>query len=854
MKKVFISYSHRDESHKEDLDEHLTMLKRNGVISVWHDRKILPAEDWKNQIDENLESADIILFLVSSSFLASDYCYDKEVKRAIERQNEGSAQIISIILRPCDWISCDFSRFQAVPKDAKPITTWADKDTAWLDAISGIKDHINKFNPKKIFEVVEVDDNDIKPTTNTLEWINDTEISLTHRKVNKISLSSIYVLPDLEFESSSIKEKDLLNIKNAITVINNPSCYLLSGEEQQGKTSLLKHYYMEFLKLQYLPIYLDAKNVSKSSVELSISKAIKEQYDNLTYEDLCRNPKRMVLLDNIDEIQLNSKYRSLFLEEINQIFPISIITCHSSFNYVFCDIKELDYHTKATILGLGNKKREEIVKKWISLGVEECIEDIDLYSQCDDLKARLNTVIKNNIVPSKPIYILMLLQMFEANAQLNLELTSYGHCYQQLIYQSFDKAKINKNDFEKYLNVLTELAWWIFKSENDPNKKQLDDFFDSYCENFLGVDRVLVLSKLVSHSILSDNGVKVGFKYPYIYYYFVGKKFAECYSDSADVKEQIKNLLDLIHREDFANILIFITHHTKDSWVLSEIKQILQDLFDDQKVASLRKEQLSFMDDFMKQIPDLVLEQREIQKERDEYNQKLDDIERNQVQENIGEEAEATESANILAKINKTFKGMEIAGQIIRNRHASLTRDALASLAECSTSSGLRFLEYFIKVSDSSKNEIMKVITIHLAEHPNLSDKEIEKFAENAYLHLTYGVINGVIRKIASSVGSKEALEIYKYLEDKSDTPAFYLINQAIELQFNRTLKVDSISKCKENLKDNPVCIRILKEMVIQHIYMFPVEYKEKQQLSELLGISIQGQRLMDRRKIGKGA
>ncbi|EKF9488838.1 toll/interleukin-1 receptor domain-containing protein, partial [Vibrio cholerae] len=159
MKKVFISYSHRDESHKEDLDEHLTMLKRNGVISVWHDRKILPAEDWKNQIDENLESADIILFLVSSSFLASDYCYDKEVKRAIERQNEGSAQIISIILRPCDWISCDFSRFQAVPKDAKPITTWADKDTAWLDAISGIKDHINKFNPKKIFEVVEVDDN-----------------------------------------------------------------------------------------------------------------------------------------------------------------------------------------------------------------------------------------------------------------------------------------------------------------------------------------------------------------------------------------------------------------------------------------------------------------------------------------------------------------------------------------------------------------------------------------------------------------------------------------------------------------------------------------------------------------------
>uniref|UniRef100_UPI0040477B6C NACHT domain-containing protein n=1 Tax=Shewanella baltica TaxID=62322 RepID=UPI0040477B6C len=849
MKKVFISYSHKDEVHKDDLDEHLTMLKRSNVISVWHDRKILPAEDWKDQIDTNLENADIIIFLVSSSFLASDYCYDKEVKRAMERQEQGSAQIISVIVRPCDWSNCDFSRFQAVPKDALPITSWSDKDTAWLDAISGIKKHISEFVPKKKLEIVEVGDIKIKPTTSILEWANDTEISLTHRKVSRIQLSSIYVVPDVEYESTNSRGKsvDIINIKNSKTVLDNLSCYILAGEEQQGKTSLLKHFYIELLKKEYLPLYLDAKNISKSDVEINISKAINDQYTNLSYKDFCCKQNRVILLDNIDEIKLNTKYRNIFLETINESFPISILTCHSSFSYVFGDIPELDYHKKANILGLGNKKREEIVKKWISLGVEECIEDVDLYSQCDDLKARLNTVIKNNIVPSKPIYVLMLLQMFEANAQLNLELTSYGHCYQQLIYQSFDKAKINKNDFEKYLNVLTELAWWIFKSEKNPNKKQLDVFFEEYCTKYLGVNSEVVLNKLVSHSILNDNGIDVGFKYPYIYYYFVGKKFAESYSDSSDVKVHVKKLLELIHREDFANILIFITHHTKDSWVLTEIKDVLKKLFNDQEVASLHKEQLSFMDEFMKKIPELILEQREIHQERDKHNQELDEIERNK-------EPEATEPPDILANINKTFKGMEIAGQIIRNRHASLTRDSLTSLAECGTSSGLRFLEYFIKISDSSKNEIMKIITIHLAEHPNLADKEIEKFAEHAYLHLTYGVINGVIRKIASSVGSKEALEIYHHLEEESDTPAYYLINQAIELQFNKSLKIQSVAKCKEKLKDNPVCTRILKEMVVQHIYMFPVDYKEKQQLSDLLDISIKGQSLMDQRKIGKGA
>jgi hypothetical protein len=847
MRKIFVSYSHKDESHKDDLDEQLAMLKRNKVISVWHDRKILPAEDWKDQIDNNLESADIIIFLVSPSFLASEYCYDVEVKRAMERKAEGSAEIISIIVRSCDWTSSPFSKFQAVPKDARAITTWGDKDAAWLNVVNGIKDHITKFPVEEVVEPVKFDVNDVKPTSKTLEWLDDTEISLTHRKVNKVLLSDIYVVPDIELEPTNNKGVDIVNVKSSKMILDDLSCYIISGEEQQGKTSLLKYYYVELLKRNHLPVYVDAKNVNKSDVDVAISKAIGEQYDNLSYDDFCSDEGRVILLDNIDSISLNAKYRSVYLENLSYKFPRSIFTCQSSFSYVASDIPQLDFHEKVSVLGLGNKKREELVKKWISLGVEESIDDIDLYSQCDELKSRLNTVIKKNIVPSKPVYVLMLLQMFEANSQLNLELTSYGHCYQQLIYRSFEKAKINSNDFEKYLNVLTEMSWWMFKFGGNLNRKQIGDFFYDYCKTFLGVDKDVVLEKLISNSILSDNGVGTGFKYPYIYYYFVGKKFADSYSDSDDVKNQVKKLLELMHREDFANILIFITHHTKDSWVLTEIKHVLNSLFDDQDIASLYKERLSFMDDFMKKIPELVLEQKEVKSERDKYNEKLDIIERN-------EQTEELEPPDILAKINKTFKGMEVAGQIIRNRHASLTREALASLADCGASTGLRFLEYFIAISDSSKNEIMKVITIYLAEHPDLTDKEVEKYAEHAYLHLTYSVINGVVRKIASSIGSKEALEIYNNLEEESDTPAFYLINQAIELQFNKSLNIESVSKCKEKLRDNPVCTRILKEMVIQHIYMFPVDYREKQQLSELLKISIKGQRMMDQRKIGKGA
>jgi predicted metal-binding protein len=317
----------------------------------------------------------------------------------------------------------------------------------------------------------------------------------------------------------------------------------------------------------------------------------------------------------------------------------------------------------------------------------------------------------------------------------------------------------------------------------------------------------------------------------------------------------VTHLLSELHREDYANILIFITHHTKDSWVLNEINKVLASLFSEHSEATLNKEQLSFMNDFMKEIPELILEQREIQKERDKQNDHLDNLERKSSIENrdSNNEGENIGSLDILANINKTFKGMEISGQIIRNRHASLTRDAMEEIARKGACSGLRFLQYFMQISDVAKNEIIKLITNHLAEYPNISNKEIEKHAENTYLHLTYGVISTITRKIASSIGSKEALEVYTEMETNIGTPAISLIRQAIELQFNKSLDVEQISNCARQLKGNPVCLRILKEMVIQHIYMFPVEYRKKQQLSTLLNLSIEGQRLMDLNKVGKG-
>lgn len=136
---VFFSYAHEDEPLRDKLAKHLKLLERTGVIKSWHDRQILPGQEWDGQIDENLKTADIILLLVSDDFLASDYCWDVEVTQAMERHEVKDACVIPIILREVDWTKAPFGKLQALPKNAKPVTNWANQDQAFTDIAKGIR-------------------------------------------------------------------------------------------------------------------------------------------------------------------------------------------------------------------------------------------------------------------------------------------------------------------------------------------------------------------------------------------------------------------------------------------------------------------------------------------------------------------------------------------------------------------------------------------------------------------------------------------------------------------------------------------------------------------------------------------
>ena len=155
MARVFFSYSHADEALRDQLETQLAMLRRQGFIETWHDRRIGAGEEIDREIDDHIMQDEIILLLISADFLASDYCYDREMRHAMSRHEAGDAIVIPVILRACDWHPAPFGKLNATPPDGKPITQWPDRDQAFLEVARAIREAVERLEGTKSASYIE---------------------------------------------------------------------------------------------------------------------------------------------------------------------------------------------------------------------------------------------------------------------------------------------------------------------------------------------------------------------------------------------------------------------------------------------------------------------------------------------------------------------------------------------------------------------------------------------------------------------------------------------------------------------------------------------------------------------------
>ena len=138
-RKVFVSYAHADRKYLERLLTYLEPLKRESRLEIWSDCAIDAGSEWHEEIRRRLANADIIIFLISAAMLASDYITDVELRMALSRHQAKEAIVVPLILRTADWKRTPLGALQALPDQAKPITSWSNKDDAFQSVSDGLR-------------------------------------------------------------------------------------------------------------------------------------------------------------------------------------------------------------------------------------------------------------------------------------------------------------------------------------------------------------------------------------------------------------------------------------------------------------------------------------------------------------------------------------------------------------------------------------------------------------------------------------------------------------------------------------------------------------------------------------------
>jgi hypothetical protein len=138
--KAFFSYAHEDVDVIANLQKHLAPLRHEEIVEFWYDRDLVAGENWDDAITSRLEDADIVIVIVSSDFVSSEYAYGKELSRALELHERGQLRVVPVIARNCRWQNLPIGRLQALPESGRPITSWTDRDDAYVSVALGIEE------------------------------------------------------------------------------------------------------------------------------------------------------------------------------------------------------------------------------------------------------------------------------------------------------------------------------------------------------------------------------------------------------------------------------------------------------------------------------------------------------------------------------------------------------------------------------------------------------------------------------------------------------------------------------------------------------------------------------------------
>jgi len=844
--KLFICYSHQDNlddnPYIEQFKKHTAPLKNNGLIEEWYDHEIFPGKDYQNEIDNNLEDADIICLFISANFLSSSNCM-KEKKKSLELRKKKGISVIPIILSHCGWKDDkDISKLLALPTDGNPVSNFQDLEKAWLDVYNGLKKVIEKEIKIKQLEITEEFEN----------FLQDTEmLTKAHSQKENVFLDDIFVYPELDRYDDLREYEGKINSEELLKNLLDYPKIVIAGEDQSSKTTLCKTMFKELRKKNFIPVYIsDKKTHFSGKIENKILQSFYEQYEGVDINEI--NKERIIpIIDDFHFAENKEKHikdlskHPYCIAVVDDIFRLNIKDERLISSFAYFKIKEL----KPSL-------RYELIKKWVSLTDKEegSYTENNLYQNIDNttelIDSTLGKIIGKGIMPAYPFFILSAIVAYETAAKpLNQEITSQGYCYQAFISFYLKKMGVRSDEIDIYMNFLTELAFYIYREKkHELSPDNFISFMNLYSEKYnLPIKQETLLKNLIQ-IVSMDSFNNYSFRYPYLYYFFVAKYLAE-HIEGSEVKKEIKKIMNNLHVNENAYIAIFIAHHSRNIKILEEIKNNALCLFDKYKPATLTKDEVKFFDKRADIIIKAVLQPANLtpEKERAERLKRQDKLE--QSQKDVEQKEDVDEEDSFEKELRRAIRTVEVMGCIIKNRAGSLEKTKLEEMFVEAMNVHLRILSSFFKIikGEDGQEAVINFISERLRKiteegegkkrEPN--EEKLKEISRTIFWNLNFRVVYGIIYKTVHSLGSDKLTEIVKKVCDKVDTPASFLVKHGILMWYKKNLQVDEFVE-KINEKDfSDIAKEAIKLMVVNHCSLHSINYRDRQRIENKLGIPV---------------
>jgi hypoxanthine phosphoribosyltransferase len=693
--------------------------------------------------------------------------------------------------------------------------------------------------------------------------LDDPGATFIHPTKQTLALSDIFVFPDakeiiIEGTNKPLRENHIES-KDLLKFVSNKRRLLIVGKERSGKTSLGKILYRDYYAKGFVPVLLKGEQIN--SLELDKFERLVEQQWSNQYQ----NPKlpafnqldrdqTVIIIDDFDDTRYPSKGRYKLLSNIHKRFERVLILCDDATWWEDMATGQfsrsaLSEYTQIALKDYGYYLRSKLIEQWCRLGAEYSITEQDLECKITRYERLIDTALQRSYLPSLPFFILIYIQSLDAAQPVSESAGSYGHLCDLLISRSL--ATVHK--FAK-LNTkrtyLSELAYAFFnQNTNEFSEEAFQMFHQIHCGHFtLQLDREAMFKELSECLILTRIEGRYRFKYPYYQHYFVALYMSDHLHEQV-VRGQVEAISKKLYKGDNADIWLFLSHLSKNPLLLDLILAHAKTIFPQIPVARF-EDDISFFKRISDSIPAVVLFNRTPAELREARRRQLDTTPQD---EDVSDEGyEISEVVRFIVQLTDALRTLDVMGQIAKNFSGSLVGPIKFELIDGCYQLGLRVagvvVAYWKDDPEKVVNELVDMILDAFKNHEELKKitrAELIDKVKELFFFLTESVAFAMLKRISHAVGSLELIPTYKEVLDASPTNAYKLVDMSVKLD---TLGFPSNDLVLLNgqLKDNLLCRRLLCKLVVDHIYLFPTDYRTKQRICETLGIAIKELRGID--------